>query len=277
MAIKKKEESVEINVLEITVGEAEVGIIFSRPVIFNHFSEKAKRELLYPRGNKTAADRAGNLKHDPLQEYRDSIYRNPGDTCATRLCLPAAAFKGAMATAALDLPGTAKTAVNRLVWVEGHTVDIFGVPKIFMSVVRNSDLKHTPDIRTRAIVPVAACVIRVSFVRPKLSGRAVFNLLAAGGITCGIGDFRQEKGKGNFGQYRVCDPTDPELLEIMKTGGREAQDLALANPEFFDADSEDLYTWYKREFEKRGFDSVEFQKRPRRSKAAVDIAPASEH
>ena len=59
------------------------------------------------------------------------------------------------------------------------------------------------------------------------------------GSPCGIGDFRQEKGKGNFGQYRACEPNDPEIKKLMKIGGRDAQDEALANPKYHDADTDD--------------------------------------
>src|SRR5579863_7996326 len=104
MATKKSSENTEITVLAITTGSVKVGIIGTRPLIFNRMAEKAKRELLLPKGRKTAADRAATLKHDPISEYRNSVYRYADDAHPTRLCFPAPAFKGAMMTAALDLP-----------------------------------------------------------------------------------------------------------------------------------------------------------------------------
>jgi hypothetical protein len=243
MAISKKSENVEITILEISQGSVDVAIIGTKPIYFNRMAEKAKRELLLPKGRKTAADRAQSLKHDPVSEFRNSVYRNYGDSCATRLCFPTPAFKGAMMTAALDLPGTKKTEIGRLAWVENYSVDLYGIPMLKMDVVRSADMNRTPDIRTRAIVTEWCCLMSVSFTQPKLSARSVLNLIAAGGITCGVGDFRQEKGKGSFGQYRLAEANDKDLKRIMKLG-REVQDEALENYKCFDGETEELFDWY---------------------------------
>lgn len=252
MAPKKiSTESAEISVLEISQGKVEVAVVGKKPLIFNRMAAKAQRELLLPKGRKTAADRAQTLKHDPISEYRNSVYRNAGDMRPTRLCFPAPAFKGCMMTAALDLPGTKKTEIGRLAWVEDYSIDMYGVPQLLMSVVRSADMNKTPDIRTRAIVPEWACTMTIAFTRPKLSARAVLNLLAAGGITCGVGDFRQEKGKGSYGQFRIVEEKDKDFQRIIKNGGRAAQDKALENPVCFDAESDELLTWYLQEVAKR--------------------------
>jgi hypothetical protein len=241
----------EITILEISEGVVTANIIGTQPLIFNRMSEKAKRTLLLPAGRKTAADRAGTEKHDCVQEYRDSVYRYSADDRPTRLRFPAAAIKAAMATAALDLPGAKKSEVGRLLWCQGESVDFYGVPKLLISVVRSADINKTPDIRTRAIVAEWACTVEIHFVRPKLNATTVARLLAAGGVTCGIGDFRQEKGKGNYGQFRVCDPDDPDFLRIVETGGREAQDAALHHYECYDEDTREMMDWYSAEIVRR--------------------------
>lgn len=244
---KTTRDAVEISVLEIATGQVTFAIVGTSPLIFNRMAAKAQRELLLPRGRKTAADKAGNLKHQPLDEYRDSVHRNDDDTAPTRLMLPAPAFKGAMMTAALDLPGTRKTEIGRLTWLEGYRVPLWGVPQLMMSVVKMADIAHTPDVRTRAIVAEWATTVTVRFVKPKLREQAIANLLAAGGVTCGVGDFRQEKGKGSFGQFRVAELTDPDFLRIVAAGGREAQDAALAEPACYDSESEELLSWFSAE------------------------------
>lgn len=248
---KKKEGSAEISVLEIQQGEINFAIVGRTPLILNRVAEKARRELLLPHGRKTAADRAANLKHSPFDEYRASVYRNPSPSAKTRLIFPAPGFKGAMCTAALDLPGTRKAEIGRLVWVTGTHVDIYGVPQLKMDVVRSADIARTPDIRTRAIVPEWACVVSVQFVRPKLNETALGHLMAAAGITAGIGDFRQEKGKGNFGQFSCVDLTDKNFKRIVEAGGRKAQDAALENPECYDAETEELLSWFVTERDRR--------------------------
>lgn len=246
MAMKPKVDA-EIAILPISEGEVTFAVVGNTAFIFNRMAEKAKRELLLGGGRKTAADRAANLKHNPVEEYRSSVYRNKGDEPASRLAIPAPAFKGAMSTAALDLPGTKKSEIGRLVWVVGTHVDFYGVPELLMSVVRSADMNKTPDIRTRAIVPAWACMVTVRFVQPKLTATAIANLMAAAGVISGVGDFRQEKGKGNFGQFRLVNPDDAEFRRIVETGGREAQDDALLNYRCHDEETEELLDWYSAE------------------------------
>ena len=236
-------------------------IVGETPLIFNRMAEKAKRELLLPRPGKiTAAEKASRPKHDPPTEFRDAVHRRrDGDPelRLTRLFFPAPAFKGAMATAALDLPSLHKTQINRLVWVDALTVPVWGVPELLMSVVRNSDRNRTPDIRTRAILRRWATAFDVCFIRPMVAQKHVLELVRASGWTVGAGDFRQEKGKGSFGQFRLTDPSDAEFQDIIRNGGTEAQDAALdprLPPEdiaCYDFDSEDLLKWWVSETKRR--------------------------
>lgn len=255
MAIKAKTETTEVNILEISQGVARFAVVGTSEFYFNRMSEKAKRTLLLGGRKKTEADKIANLKHNPVEEYRDSVYRWAEDDKPTRLKVPAPAFKGAMGTAALVLPGTRKTEIGRLVWVTGRYVDFYGIPRLSMDIVRSSDIARTPDVRTRAIVPQWACVVEVRFVVPNLNVKSISNLMAAGGVVAGVGDFRQEKGKGNYGQYRIANLDDEEFQEIVRTGGREAQDEALLNYEPFDADTEELLSWFEGEIVRLGRDS----------------------
>jgi hypothetical protein len=251
MAMKKKTETTEISVLAISQGLVRFNVLGTTPLIFNCVSEKAKRELLLPNGRKTAADKAASFKHDPLAEYRNSVYRNIGDDKPTRLCFPAPGFKRAMMTAALDIPGTKKTEIGRLSWVNSYRINVWGIPQLLMSVVRNSDMNHTPDIRTRAILPQWCAQVEVEFVRPKLTVTAVSNLMAAAGVLAGVGDWRQEKGSASHGQFRLVDAKDEDFKRIINEGGLAAQDAALNDPGFYDLESEELYTWFTAEIKRR--------------------------
>lgn len=248
----KKAESTEIKVLPITTGLVSVILTGQSPLILNSMSSKAQRELLLPAGRKTAADRAQNLKHNPPAEFRASVYRMQDERAPTALAFPASAIKSALMTAAVDLPGVRKAQIGRLVWVRGHLVPLYGVPRLLMSVVRSADMNKTPDVRTRAIIDKWALRLDIEFVAPALNSTAIANLLAAGGLTCGIGDFRQEKGAGSFGQFRLADADDAEVAEIMAAGGRAAQEAALNNPEPYDEQSEELLSWFWSETDRRG-------------------------
>ena len=75
-------------------------------------------------------------------------------------------------------------------------------------------------------------------------------LLSNGGFIVGIGDFRQEKGKGNFGQFEVV--TEADCKQIVKAGGLKQQDAAIKKPVCFDADTEELLGWFQEEVKTRG-------------------------
>lgn len=249
MASKSTDTS--ISVMAVDRGELTYCVLGDMPMIFNQINEKARHELLLPSGRKTAADKQASLKHDPVQEYRWSTYRHEHDDKPTRLYFPASAFKAAMCTAALDMPGAKKAQIGRLVWVDGERVDIFGTPSLFMRPVRSADMNRTPDIRTRAILPRWACRVTIKYVRPILKEASISNLLAAAGIFAGIGDYRQEKGKGSYGQFSLVSDDDPAFVDIVTNEGREAQDRALDLAFPYDGESRELLDWYMDERRRR--------------------------
>jgi len=239
-------ETIEIEPLR--VGRVKVWIKGRTPLICNRMSAKAKRDLLAGSRRKTKAEKEQNQKHDPKAEFLDSFERRAGKG-PTRLVFPAPAVKGSMANAALETKGTSKTQVGRLVWVEDQRVDLYGVPQLFMSVVRSADMNRTPDIRTRAILAEWCMPVSIAFVTPQLSEQAIYQLLSNGGIIMGIGDFRQEKGKGNYGQYQLA--TEADCKAIIAAGGQKQQDEALRDITCFDEDSAELLRWHSEEMRKR--------------------------
>jgi len=246
MAVKKTNDA-ELVVIDLTQGEAHFAVLGTSPLIFNSMSFKSQQALLGPEATsrKSKADRALAFKHNPIEEYRASVYRTSEPNAETRLCLPAPAFKGAIMTAALDMAGVAKTEIGRLTWVVGHSLPVWGIPELFMSTVRSADMARTPDLRTRAVIRQWCCFPTIAFVQPKLSHRTVSQLLAASGLTVGVGDFRQEKGKGNHGQFQLVEADHPAIKRLQKTAGLKAQDDALETPAFYDAETERLFTWHR--------------------------------
>lgn len=250
MAAKKQEESV-LEVPRLDVESLQVRIVGTSPLILHRMSQKASNELLLPKGRKTAADKAANLKHNPIEEFRASAYLLPSGP--TLLGFMASALKKAIMTAALDLPGMKKSQIGRLLWVEEQFVPIWGEPLLFMSVVRSSDINRTPDIRTRAIVPEWCTEFRVSYVRPLLTAQAVANLISAAGSVAGIGDWRPEKGAGNYGQFALVTDETERVFEKIQNLGREAQQRALDEPQPYDDESAELLSWFVGEAQRRGF------------------------
>lgn len=246
--MNKKETEIMIERME--AGTMPFWIKGSTPLIYNAMSSKAMRTILAPK-KKTAADKAQTEKHNPLEEFVNSTYRQVGSG-PTRLIFPSCAIKRAIMNAALDVPGAKKTEMGRLIWVVGDTVDVYGVPKILMSVVRCADMSHTPDIRTRAIVPEWCLKAQIRFVMPNLNETTVSRLIETAGMVNGLGDWRQQKGSANYGQFSMVN--ESECKSIIKDGGMKAQDdaLSLKTPEFYDVETEQLWTWWNEEMKRRG-------------------------
>ncbi len=258
MAVKKStSHSVDsLDIMQTERGTCDLCILGASPLILNRMSQKAKRELLMPKGRKSAVEKATSLKHNPIDEYRASAYTLKADGAPTYLAILSTSFKGAMATAALDLPGTKKAQIGRLTYVNGDYVGIYGVPQLFMSVTRSADMNKTPDVRTRAIVPQWACRLSVTYIQPLMRPQAVGNLLAAAGMSVGVGDWRPEKGKGNYGQFEIVSMDDDRFKAIIASGGREAQIAALDNPTCYDDETTELLTWFDEELGRRSIRGV---------------------
>jgi hypothetical protein len=238
------QEETAVSVSEIKMGEISFCVLGTTPIVLNRLSEKAKQLLLLPKRKTNRAGLEQTLKHDPLQEYRDSVYQNRSPGAPTRILLHGGAFKRALADVALDIPGAAKATIGRLTGIKETMVNLYGEPELMMAVVRQAGIVKSPDIRTRAVIRNWACKITVSYVSSVISREDVTNLLAASGVIIGVGDWRPQKGAGSFGQFRLCDPADEQWNAIVQTGTTEAQDEALANPSFYDSDTEDLVLWY---------------------------------
>lgn len=236
---------------EMNFGSVEFHLLGNSPLILHAFSAKAKRSLLMPTGRMTTAEKAANVKHNPHQEYIDSTYRQPGEDVATRLVFPTTGFKAAMSEAAIEYPGATSKTIDRLVWVEGEYVEIYGIPELHMDTVRMQDIAKTPDIRTRAIVPHWGCKVKVRYAQPKVTGQVMLNLLQVAGMIIGIGDKRQGKGVGNHGQWNVVEADNASLQAIIQNGGREAQDAALREPALYDENTADLYNWWHEQMAKK--------------------------
>lgn len=247
---KKVENSPEITVQQLRRGSVKLRIIGTTPLFQNRMANKAKQQLLVGGQKKTAADKA-KIKHNPLQEFRDSaeiLQSGP-----TALGLRVVAIKAAMATAAIETPGLTKASAQRLLFMPGELTPLYGIPQLRMDVVRSADINRTPDIRTRAYLPLWGAEVDIQFIIPQLSAASVVTLLANAGVLIGVGDFRQEKGKGAFGSFRVLQEgeDDTEWNSLVVGHGRDAQLTALANPDLANQDTNDLMEHFHNEVRRR--------------------------
>ena len=192
-----------------------------------------------------------DMVDNPEQEFKDSLYKKSyGETL---LCFPSPGIKQAMATAALETDGIKKTTVNRLLFLPEQYVNVWGTPYLKMDIVRSADINKTPDVRTRGYLPRWCAEVRLRFIAPALSTFDVTSLLSNAGAIVGIGDYRQEKGRGSFGCFDVFDGKNkniPEWDDIVKES-REAQQHAMDYPICADPETEELMEMIGIERQKR--------------------------
>lgn len=250
MAVKKAEAGT-LSIDPLKQGRVTLRLIGSTGFFFNAMSAKAKRTLLIGGGRKTAAEKK-ELKHNPEEEFRGSVYRLPDGP--TLLGFPAPGVKGAMATAALETPGVTKTSVQRLIFLPEQKIRMWGKPYLRCDVVRSADMAKTPDIRTRAFLPRWCAEVEIAFVQPTLSVHSVVSLLSNAGVIVGIGDFRQEKGRGSYGTFSVHgdDLGDWQgVWDEITSEGRAVQEAAMADPEYADDETAELMAMLDEERAKR--------------------------
>lgn len=244
MAVKKKTETA-IDVVSIKQERVRFCVLGATPLIHHKLSVRSQKELLLPSKRKNKAERESIAKHDPIKEFRESCeYMDSGETY---IGLLSTAFKGALANVAIDLPGATKAQISRLSYVEGAKVHIYSVPKLFMTPVRNSGMNRTPDIRTRAISPEWAAFVDVRYTVPMLTLKTISMLFQSAGMIGGVGDFRPQKGAGNYGTFTVVEEKDKAFQRIIKEGGRDAQIAAMKRADPYDAHSAELLDWFQNE------------------------------
>ncbi|MHB8388130.1 MAG: hypothetical protein ACYDBH_00955 [Acidobacteriaceae bacterium] len=237
----------EIEIPEVVKRELLLCIIGLQPLIYNRMSLKAQQTLLFPHKSKRGKDQSEEgIKHNPYEEYRNSFYI--ASAGPTLMKLPVSAIKNALETAALDTEGVAKSEVGRCIWMGWEDAPVWGNPQLFMTGVRMAGINKTPDIRTRGVLREWATKITLNFAEDKFTVKTISSLLSRAGLLSGIGDFRQEKGAGSFGQFMIVPENDKNYLRIIAKYGREYQTAKYNKPEFFDDESDQLYTWWEKTY-----------------------------
>lgn len=245
---------------KMEMGQVHFHVLGVSPLLINRMSEKAKRELLIPRGPLSKTERKANLKHNPLEEFRASVYRDSSQEGRTRLAALSVWFKKGIASMALDVTtGTNRTQLGRCVFVTGERMALYGKPLVHMDIVRMANMDRTPDVRTRCILPQWACKITVQFMKPALTEKQVTELAIGAGMFRGCGENRPEKGSGTFGQYTFVDPKDPRLLAVLKQGRAVQDEILHADPleqkHFYDEEAFELYSFWQSEVVRREMDT----------------------
>lgn len=210
MASKKKEETVTIAAMDLRT--AVIKLVGDTPLIMHKWSEKAKREML-EKQLKKAKSKAREAK-DPVRDFIESLYWLEGEPeekteagfvraiqSGARFGFPATAFKAAAVAAGYRTGVTKdKVSMNAAFHIDGDMVEIHGTPQIREDMVRVG--MGAADIRYRGEFPTWYAVVTVRYNNGAISLEQLVNLFNLGGFSCGIGEWRPEKG-GSCGMYHV--------------------------------------------------------------------------
>ena len=185
-----------------------VPIIGTTPLITHRFSEKAKRMMLdNMQGRKTP-----KAPKDPAAEYEAAQYH----TKDGRLGIPAVSFKAATVAGARFYRGLTMVALRSCLFVNGEVapdgqilVVIDGEPRMREDVVKvgrsGADLRYRPEFMEWS------AELDVTYVTSAITRASVLSLIDAGGMGCGVGEWRPEKG-GMNGCYRIDTTKEIEVL-----------------------------------------------------------------
>ena len=203
-----------------------ITIVGTTGLYLHKMSQKAQRDLLLGGKKKTSAEKQ-TIKHDPIQEFRNSMYFSREQSDDAAVFFPAMAIKRAMRTIAVEIDGVKGTQIDRLLYMPDERIRLIGIPILRMDVTRSSDIGRTPDVRTRAYLPTWGTQFTIHAAYPQFSEATLQALLANAGQFIGIGDNRQEKGKGSFGTFIVTEGF-PDSLSV--DGNKERQIEAWEHP-----------------------------------------------
>lgn len=185
------------------------------------------------------------LLHNPLEDYRDILRRRQSEEGETALQLAWPAIKYGMARTVTGLPflRLKRAQLARMLFITPDGLPLWGVPQMRMFLLKMG--RGLPDLNTCVVFPQWA--MRATIHYPEVLQRdVVLRLLAASGIFEGIGSHNPGRG-GTDGTFELVAPDDPRFLQIVKTGGRDAQMAALKDPEFYDEETEELYGFVSNE------------------------------
>lgn len=217
----KKTELVEIKPIKMNV--VEVTLIGDTPLIMHAWSEKAKRMMLEAQQGK-AKGKKKEIKN-PVDDFIQSMYWLSGkpdtDGMDEEQCKEA--FENAIQNGAkFGFPVTAfKQAAISAAYRMGYTKDKMSLRGVFFistdygdmaeivsdtPVIREDMVKigmGTADLRYRGEFINWHTTFRIKYnVNGQYSLENILNVLNAGGMVCGVGEWRPERD-GQFGMFHV--------------------------------------------------------------------------
>jgi hypothetical protein len=195
-----KTQSKTVEILEFQIREVTIPIVGISPLIVHKFSEKAMKII-----QDKQAGKAKNKKHatrEPESDFENakhvSVLGWEG--------FPAAGFKAAMTRGAkmigMVMKDTQTGFFVRADCEETQLVRIYGEARMRTDQVRVG--MGAADIRYRPEYVNWTTELSIEFNAGVLSIEQIYQMVKAAGYGCGIGEMRPEKGKFNYGRFKLA-------------------------------------------------------------------------
>lgn len=201
-------DSTQAQVQQIGTERLLIPIVGTTPLIVHAWSDKAKRIMLDAQQGR----KAPKEPRDPQADYEASLYRTE-----TGFGFPTLAFKAATVSAARLYGKTLRmTELRAFLFYAGVPsadkatilTPITGEPRMREDMCR---VGMGTDLRYRGEFLDWTAILDVRYVTTALDRSAVLNLIEAGGMAIGVGEWRPEKD-GMNGCYRLDDTRKIEVV-----------------------------------------------------------------
>lgn len=168
----------------------DVTIKGTSPLIFHKWSEKSIQDMIDKR-NKSFKSNVRE-EEDPEVVGERTFYKNK----AGEVCIPAIALKKSIVSSARQVDGLAMTMLRGSLFVIGDEDGLIPV-KYKNKIIRRDMVKvgmGSSDIRYRGQVSDWKATVSIKFNADVLSADQLINLINIAGFSCGICEWRPEKG-----------------------------------------------------------------------------------
>ncbi len=195
-----KSKSVSVEVIEFSIRQVTIPIVGTSPLIVHAWSEKSKRMIADKQAGK-----AKNKKHeirDPEQDYEQAKHISADGWEG----LPAAALKAAMIRGA-KMVGMVMKDTQAAFFVNAdceqtQLVRLHGESRMRTDMVRVG--MGAADIRYRPEYPEWYMELNIDFNEGLISIDQLHQIVKAAGYGNGLGEMRPEKGKFNYGRFKLA-------------------------------------------------------------------------
>lgn len=189
-----------VQVLDFEIREVSIPIVSISPLICHKFSEKAQKQI-----EQKQSGAAKNKKHairDPEDDFNGARHISPLGWDG----FPAAGFKASMIRGAkmigMEMKSTQTSFFINADCQETQLVRIHGEPRMRTDMVRVG--MGSADIRYRPEYVDWFAELNIEFNQGMISIDQIYQLVKAAGYGCGIGEMRPEKGKFNYGRFKLA-------------------------------------------------------------------------